>query len=101
MEREKFKKVVLELKERLELEIGTNPLTKEEGIKINGLAGEYDILFIRENRDEIIKTLKKLNSEKIKINIEISKSDYEKLSKISENLNITVEELIIRKISKF
>ena len=76
MEREKFKKVVLELKERLELEIGTNPLTKEEGIKINGLAGEYDILFIRENRDEIIKTLKKLNSEKIKINIEISKSDY-------------------------
>ena len=100
MEREKFKKVVLELKERLELEIGTNPLTKEEGIKINGLAGEYDILFIKENRDEIIKTLKELNSEKIKINIEISKSDYEKLSKISEKLNITVAELIIKRISE-
>lgn len=100
MEREKFKKVVLELKERLDLEIGINPLTKEEGIKINGLAGEYDILFIKENRDEIIKTLKELNSEKIKINIEISKSDYEKLSKISEKLNITVEELIIKRISE-
>lgn len=100
MEREKFKKVVLELKERLDLEIGINPLTKEEGIKINGLAGEYDILFIRENRDEIIKTLKELNSEKIKINIEISKSDYEKLSKISEKLNITVAELIIKRISE-
>lgn len=100
MEKEKFEKIVFDLEDRLELEIGINPITKEEGIKINGIPGDYDILFIRENRDEIIKILKKKNNEKVNINLEISHFEYKKLLKIARQLNISIEDLIIREIRK-
>lgn len=102
MDRKKLREVVINLDERIDLEVGINPMTNEEGIKINGLPNEYDIEFIRNNRDDIIEILKELESEKeikkIEVKVNFEEELFEKLRQEAIEKEITLEKLIIEKL---
>ena len=102
MDRKQLREVVINLDERIDLEVGINPMTNEEGIKINGLPNEYDIEFIRNNRDDIIEILKELESEKeikkIEVKVNFEEELFEKLRQEAIEKEITLEKLIIEKL---
>ena len=102
MERKKLREVVINLNERIDLEVGINPMTNEEGIKINGLPNQYDIEFIENNRNEIIEILKEIEKEseikKVEVKLNIPEEIFEELRKEAIEKEITLEKLIIKKI---
>lgn len=105
MEKDKFKEVVKNIKERIELEVGINPLTNEEGLKINGMANQYDIEFIENNRDKIIPILKEIEKEEIElekkkeVKIRISEEIYNKLREEAIEKTMTLEQIIVEKLN--
>lgn len=105
MEKDKFKEVVKNIKERIELEVGINPLTNEEGLKINGMANQYDIEFIENNRDKIIPILKEIEKEEIElekkkeVKIRISEELYNKLREEAIEKTMTLEQIIVEKLN--
>lgn len=104
MEKDKFKEVVKNIKERIELEVGINPLTNEEGLKINGMANQYDIEFIENNRDKIIPILKEIEKEEIElekkkeVKIRLSEELYNKLREEAIEKTMTLEQIIVEKL---
>lgn len=104
MEREKFEKITLDLAQRLNLTVGINPMTNEKGIKINEIPTEYDVEFIKENRDEIIDILeqKELDEveEKVELKISVDNKTYAALLNASKALDIEIEEYILHLIKQ-
>lgn len=102
MKKDKLREVIENINERIDLEIGINPMTNEEGIKINGIPNEFDIIFIEKNRNEIIEVLKDIKAEKeikkVEIKLELEEEIFEKLRKEAIDLETTLEKLIISKI---
>lgn len=102
MEIKKLREVVENMVERIDIELGINPMTNQEGIKINGLPTEYDIEFIENNRDEVIKILREIqiekNIEKIAVTVNIPEELFQKLRKEAIDKELTVEKLILSKI---
>ncbi len=102
MKKDKLREVIENINERIDLEIGINPMTNEEGIKINGIPNEFDIIFIEKNRNEIIEVLKEIKAEKeikkVEIKLELEEEIFEKLRKEAIDLETTLEKLIISKI---
>jgi len=111
MEDERFKKIVKNLADNLKLEIGINPSTGEEGIKINEIPTEMDVEFIKLNKEKIILALKSLKEDEkaeskieveneIEVKLLIKESVYKKLLKNSEEKNLNVEEYILSVLSE-
>lgn len=103
MEKKRLKVVVQNLIDRIDMELGINPMTNEEGIKINGIPNEYDLEFIENNREDIIVILKEIeeenNIEKIDIKLKIKKEDFAKLREEAINEKLTVEQVIMKKLN--
>ena len=104
MDSKKLREVVENMVERIDLELGVNPMTNQEGIKINGLPTEYDIEFIENNRDDIIAVLREIQLEesidKYAVTVNIPEELFLKLRREAIEKETTVEKVILSKIEK-
>ncbi|RVU55751.1 hypothetical protein [Anaerosphaera multitolerans] len=95
MDEDRFKKVVINLTERLDLDVGINPETKEEGINIKNIPTSFDVEFIQEHKSKIIPIIKELKSKHVQLNISLEEELYKGLLEKSEIRGEKIEDYIV------